>query len=469
MNKSGEKIQEAAEARRSGSSISRFLLAVPLVLLPVLLGGARPWFWSAVAGVFTASLAWSVWSGLQWQGFGKLSRRWLLVLGLPVLYPFLQCLPLPASWVALVNPHLIQWKELAGQITFVPTGSSSMSYAPLVTFFSGLWWVFLAGYALLFRTAAREERNLDWLFLLLFVIAGSEAFYGLLQALIPSLGVLWESPGQGVARGTFVNRNHYAAFLGMLWPLLLAHLFCRKVSSFNNIRAGYGELEQQRRDRQKRWFLGFLIGLMLLALFLSQSRGGILGALFSLTIFVLVGRRQRRKGMVAFLAGSWMVMLTYGSLIGFEDVLARFDRLEMETSGRVKIWGDALRLIRDHWLTGTGLGTFSQVIRVYQSHLTDQFDIVHAHNDYLELMSELGVPLALFITLMVWGYWGHCAYRLLQRAETGGGEQQENRRLISLGALAGGTAFLLQSWVEFNWQIPANQLYFIVLLVLMRL
>jgi hypothetical protein len=29
-------------------------------------------------------------------------------------------------------------------------------------------------------------------------------------------------------------------------------------------------------------------------------------------------------------------------------------------------------------------------------------------------------------------------------------------------------AFLCHGWVEFNWQIPANQVYFVMLLVLMR-
>lgn len=479
-----EKIAKATSAQSGGSTIPRHCLIIPLVLLPILLGGARPWFWSAIAGIFAASMAWSTWFGLPWSWSGSLSKRWLMVLGILLLYPFLQCLPLPASWVALLSPHLMQWKELAGKITQISSGFSSITYEPLVSLFSGFWWVFLAGYALLFRKAVREETSLSWLFSLLFWVAGSEALYGLLQALIPSLGVLWESAGQGLARGTFVNRNHYAAFLGMLWPLLLAYLFCLGSTSPDHRRAT--SLEQQNQNRQKRWFLGFLIGLMLLALVFSQSRGGIVSALLSLTVFVVFGKKHRRKGMVAFLVGSWGVMLGYGSIIGFEGVLTRFDQLEMDTSGRLKIWGDTLRLIGDHWLTGTGLGTYPEVIRVYQSHLTDQFAIVHAHNDYLELAGDLGVPMALFLTLLVWGYWGECARRLLREAKTGDkeggagslsvvkeslpldGAQLENRRLIALGALAGGAAFLFQSWVEFNWQIPANQFYFLVLLVLMK-
>lgn len=44
----------------------------------------------------------------------------------------------------------------------------------------------------------------------------------------------------------------------------------------------------------------------------------------------------------------------------------------------------------------------------------------------------------------------------------------EQKRLLTIGALAGSAAFLCHIWVEFNWQMPANQLYFIMLMVLMR-
>lgn len=43
----------------------------------------------------------------------------------------------------------------------------------------------------------------------------------------------------------------------------------------------------------------------------------------------------------------------------------------------------------------------------------------------------------------------------------------EKRRLLKVGALAGTAAFLCHCWVDFNWQIPADQLYFVALLVVM--
>ena len=379
------------------------------------------------------------------------------------------------------------WKDLAGNVTQAPANSFNISYEPLISFCSGLWWIFLAGYALLLRKVMREGTDLSWFYRTLFWVAGFEAFYGLLQTLIPTLGVLWESAGQGTARGTFVNRNHYATFMGMVWPVLLAYLFSMGTAQQNSSALANSHPDEQKKNRQKRWFLGFMIGLMLLGLVFSQSRGGIAGALISLTIFVIFGKRERRRGIVAFLMGCWMVMLAYGSIIGFHGILMRFNELEMDTSGRAKIWEDTWQLIQDHWLMGTGLGTYPEVIRIYQSHLTDQFAVVHAHNDYLELAGDLGAPVAVGMTLLAWSYWWVCAWRVSRKSITaavdreagsGSGEyrgpvlaqaQMEERRLLALGALAGSAAFFCHSWVEFNWQIPANQLYFITLLVLMKL
>jgi O-antigen ligase len=432
-------------------------------------------------------LVWSLWSGVEPRWAGKIPKKWLLGLGLLLAYPLLQSLPLPASWIAHLSPHLMLWKDLAGSAAQAPSQLFSVSYEPLVSFCSGLWWIFLAGYALLLRKVIREGADFRWFYHTLFWVAGFEAFYGLLQTLIPSLGVLWESAGQGTARGTFVNRNHYATYMGMVWPVLLTYVLSTGSVHQNSHILSYADLDEQKKDRQKRWFLGFLIGLMLLGLVFSQSRGGIAGALISLTVFVVLGKRERKKGFVAFVTCCWVVMLAYGSIIGFHGILMRFNELETDTFGRVKIWEDTWQLIRDHWLMGTGLGTYPEVIRIYQSHLTDQFAVVHAHNDYLELAGDLGAPVAVVMALFSWGYWWVCARRVGRESRidtverevgSGSGEygdpiidrrQLEDRRLLALGALAGSAAFLCHSWVEFNWQIPANQLYFIVLLVLMKL
>ena len=69
-----------------------------------------------------------------------------------------------------------------------------------------------------------ERKTLKLVVFVMIGIGLLEAAYGLIQALVPSLGVLWVDYIQdylGTARGTFINRNSFAAFVGMIWPLAL--------------------------------------------------------------------------------------------------------------------------------------------------------------------------------------------------------------------------------------------------------
>ncbi|MCG6535526.1 MAG: hypothetical protein L7F78_12740, partial [Syntrophales bacterium LBB04] len=133
-------MQNVPKIVKNGSTTSRRLLLLPLVLLPLLLGGARPWFWGSIAGIFAMGLAWSLWSGRQRLWIENGTDKWLVGLGLLLFYPLFQSLPLGAFLIDHLNPHLMLWKTIAGDIALAPSRFFSISYAPLLTFFSALWW-----------------------------------------------------------------------------------------------------------------------------------------------------------------------------------------------------------------------------------------------------------------------------------------------------------------------------------------
>jgi len=295
----------------------------------------------------------------------------------------------------------------------------------------------------------------------LFAIAGLEALYGIFQVLVSSTGHGFIDG----AHGTFVNRDHYAAFLGMIWPLQLVWLW--RLGPKNNKDPGsFAERERRREGREKRFFLIFLTGIVLLGLIFSGSRGGIISLAIGTTVLAILGGKSSRS-IIPVLIGCWIIILAYGSIIGFEGIIKRFAEIEHDAPGRFKIWGFTWSLICDHWLTGTGAGTYSPVVFLYQLFDTDLLQIGHAHSDYLEIASEWGLPLSLFIFFLVWGYWLLTAWRVARKDPEKEGPAETDEKLIRVGALAGSAAFLSHMWVEFNWQIPANQLYFIILLVLM--
>jgi O-antigen ligase len=81
--------------------------------------------------------------------------------------------------------------------------------------------------------------------------------------------------------------------------------------------------------------------------------------------------------------------------------------------GREQMRIHGVSAAQDFFPVGSGLGTFEEVYRRYEDErfVTSTF-IAHAHNDYLELVIELGAPgLALIALFLCW--WLYCLHRLL--------------------------------------------------------
>jgi O-antigen ligase len=67
----------------------------------------------------------------------------------------------------------------------------------------------------------------------------------------------------------------------------------------------------------------------------------------------------------------------------FLDILDR----GLSSSDRLHYWEAAVRIIKDHPLTGAGLNTYSKVINEYSSYYH-----FYVHNCYLQVAAELGLP-----------------------------------------------------------------------------
>ncbi len=391
-----------------------------------------------------------------------------LLLLLPIIaYPFVQTIPLPLPLISVLSPQRAEWLHRSMEATGVSRWWASLSYVPIDTFMTGLWIMTLAIFALVLHRSMRNGIiGPGKLLAVLFVVAGIEALYGIIQILAPSTDLLFRE----AAHGTFSNRDHYAAFLGMIWPLQLVWIMRGKGSGVRGEGAqaisSYHEKEIRRKTREKRIFFIFLTGIVLLGLIFSGSRGAIISLAIGMTVLAYLGGKRSRS-IVLVLIGCWAVVLAYGSIIGFEGIVKRFAEIEQAAPGRFTIWRFTWRAVCDHWLTGTGAGTYSPVVFLYQVFDTDLVQVGHAHNDYLEIASEWGLPFALLIFSLVWGYWLLTAVRVARKSTEKEGPAETEEKLIRIGALAGSAAFLCHIWVEFNWQIPANQLYFVILLVLM--
>jgi O-antigen ligase len=289
-------------------------------------------------------------------------------------------------------------------------------------------------------------------------VAVAEAALGILQIGAPaaSLVHLGNPYGAGVATGTYVNRNHFAALMAMALPMLMA---LWAVEILPPLGPGGEALRDHPRNRDaklaRRLALSVCVIAAVLALLFTRSRAGIgTGlAVLAASSLVLVWNAGSIAARVV-LAVVAVAALLLGAYIGFTPVLDRFgaEEISLSYAGRVRIAAGTLGAALDFLPFGSGLGTFADVFARYQ---LDSFPgyIDHAHNDYAEAFLELGVAGIAAMVLLLAAYVMRWRVLLAGRLSRSLGYIQVSAGLAMLAVIVHG-AF------DFNFHIPANAIYF---------
>jgi O-antigen ligase len=288
------------------------------------------------------------------------------------------------------------------------------------------------------------------------------AIFGMTQSFTSPTKVYWvRELAQSTAFGPFINRHHFAGYMELALAIPLGLLFSGAI------------------EGEKKLLYIFAVGLMGVALILTNSRGGIISLVAEIIfLVVIVGLRRRhhardsaekrrrvRSGIVrAVLALALIIGIVAATvLFGGEQALTRFVgsvNTDDPTTGRAHFWNVTLDIIRAHPFIGTGLGAFGVVYTRYDTH-NGLYRLEQAHNDYLQVLSDggiVGAALGLFFVLAL--------FRMgLQRRESG----DEFRRGVATGALAGCFAVLVHSFFDFTLHTTANALLFLILAALATL
>lgn len=385
----------------------------------------------------------------------------LLPLLLLLLWLLVQSLPLPPALAQAVSPQTAAvWQpvlDLLPPDTWVP-----LSLNPQATLTEGLR---LGSYVLAYILAVQLLCSGRRLAVFLSSVAGLTLFIAIvtiLQRAFAPESLFWLRPvrsGLG-SFGPWVYRNHYAGFMVMTSPLLLAACLLRWPERDGD--------EETLRQRLLRLFSGsglhllFGFGAMaaIASVFLSQSRGGILSLTVSLLVFVLLlaWRMRERRLILPLLA-----VLLAGAWFNWDGLLLRFQYAVDPSGGlrddRLLIWKDTFRIIADFPLTGTGFGSFAAVFPGYKT-LADKLFYDHAHNDFLELLAEGGaigfLLAACFVGTALRNGWRQIFLRHDRLAA-----------LTAIGAFSGLVGLLFFSLTDFNLHNWANGLYFFFLCALL--
>jgi O-antigen ligase len=394
----------------------------------------------------------------------KLRYPGLAFAGFFLLFIPFQLLPLPKSIAGLLSPRGLALRE-----TYVPRfaeiKSASLSMAPSRTVQDALLLLacVLAGF-LVVRVFVHRRQIVR----LMAVIVASgvfQALFGLFQLTRshPSLLFYPKMHHLDSVSGTFVNRNHFSGYLELVIPLALGLLFSRiDLLSMPGMkwRRRLAALASRGAALNVLLTIGFLF--MALGILKSNSRSG--AVLFGLTfllfaelIILTFGRMKLRRSWLLRSLKAAVVLVTLIALYaGVESMVGRFSIDNLLQDGRPRYWTTIMRVIKDFPLFGTGLGTFGLSFEAYETlGLQGMFD--HAHNDYLEYLSELGVVgfAVLFAGIL---------FILVDAFLVWFKRRHLEARSLAMGSLVSAVIILLHSLTDFNLQIPATMFLFAVVL-----
>jgi len=432
-------------------------LIVAVCVAVLAFGGTAPSFF-AVTQVIILGL------GVLFVVSGQFSR--VASIHIPLASPLfllalvlLQVCPLPISLAPLLGRS---WDDLPGGSHFTVSMAPHQTMSHLFLLVTYLTVFFLT------LVLCRDHKTKKRLVFALVALAVFEALYGLIQYLTS-----WQQIFTYVkkyyleeATGTYINRNHFAGFLEMILPFAVVLALRRAALLFKNTSSGTAALRKIASGTELLslvlWL--FLATLLFVALVLSRSRMGIISILVSLVaILALAGTASMpARTRVAVATLFFLGVLGLIVWIGIDPVMSRFETLgrEYNFSGqnRISIWRDTLGLIRHHPLLGTGLGSFSVVYPSVQTVFLTLL-VEHAHCDYLEVATDLGLPGAILA-------FGSIFWVLAQTARRYRKTEESFDKSVSLGCIGSIAAILVHSLADFNLYIPANALMFTVIVAL---
>ncbi len=263
------------------------------------------------------------------------------------------------------------------------------------------------------RATIRDDRATRALLTALFLTGSAEALMGAVQFIVP-LGPPAFAVGPFIrAHGMFGQPNPFAGYLGTILPLALAMMLVPHPGRFRTIATG-----------------GFL--LVGLGILLSVSRGAWLGLAVSLSIMALAWSPRARALVVPLVAGlALFIGLALAGVLpaslatritsatenfGVFDV--RTVTLTSENFAvveRMAHWQAGWGMLNDYPFLGVGPGNYPAAYEEY--FIAPWKDpLGHAHNYYLNMAAEAGVP-GLLALLLVLGLTFRGLWRRVQAAD----------------------------------------------------
>ncbi|HVM39001.1 MAG TPA: O-antigen ligase family protein [Sphingomicrobium sp.] len=407
------------------------------LLLCVVFGGSTQGIYSLLALQLTG-IALIVWAVAR-RGAVALPRdaRTLVWIGAGVALLFLfQLIPLPPGiWAALPGQgQVAEGYRLLGQaapwrpLSLVP----DETIATAVTLIPPL--------AVLCFCLLTDDVRPSWIAATVLAATVASVVLGALQVGsssggAPSPWYFYRQSNFGQATGFFANSNHMGSLLMISIPFLAAMVRRLRVRRSAKVRAGA--------------LLLAAAGLVVIAVGIALNRSLavlLLVAPVSLLSAIIVAGEERRRLRKPLMLGAMAaaVLAFLASLTSLPSRIFTANAVSFES--RREMWATSLKAIGDYFPFGSGIGSFTRVYDTYEDPAEVGRTIVnHAHNDYLEIALEAGLPgIVLTLVLVLW--W-------LRRASAVW--RPDGRSDMAMAAAIASGALLLHSIVDFPLRMPA--------------
>lgn len=381
-------------------------------------------------------------------------KSWLWCGAAVVLAPILPTMAvLGLAMVGSFSVLLNLMRDAQRDLFYVPMNRYIWMYAAIYlvgTFFSvnlkgsllgGMLTVAFVLFTIMLENAITTRRQLDVLIAMMVLAGTVVALYGILQYLFgwgyqSTAWVDTEMFGDSFrVPSTLENPNMLGQYLILAIPLGGAGLLSAK---------DWG---------QRVWYF-ICCGIMCVCMLLTLSRGAWLGLLFAGFVFVLFLQPRLLLLTPIALVALYFVMP--------DTIINRFasigDLGDSSTSYRVFIWMGTLAMLKDYWLCGIGPGTGAFNL-VYPAYSYNAANAQHAHNLFLQIMSDGGV-VALVVFLLIIFIFCRVICSALSR------NRSWRARCYLAGAIGGVGGFMAQSMTDYTFYNYRVALLFFAVLAL---
>jgi O-Antigen ligase len=386
-----------------------------------------------VTGLLAVAAALTWWDGESVQLRPRAAATMLLLAGVILTsYTALQCVPMPARWLAMVAPRNADiWSRALGPLGEAGPGWVTISLDPIATRIEALKGV---AYLLAFATALRLARTREGIAFLSNVIVATGLTLASAALLHPGFGAhklygVWSPSAEAQAYekhlAPFLNPNNLAAYLNIAFCLALSAALAPD-------------------PLWPRPILAAATLLLAATQIWVASRGGVVTMALGATLVVFVSRAakfrkldRRRLSGTSLLAGLAVAAGAFMWIVGSSEQ-ASSELFDTDTS-KFHLVRQAFGMIPSFPIFGTGRGAFQSTFPAFRSS-PGIWTFTHPENVVAQWLIEWGVPLGLGGLAVI--AFGLRPSTVLARSPT------------AAGAWAGLVAVAVQNLVDLGSEIP---------------